>query len=61
MRTRLGGPSGFNISALYNVLSATPNLNKLTTFTTLMHSKSGRFEAYRQFCVDSASHKCPLF
>ena len=35
MRTRLGGPSGYNASGLYNVLSATPNLNRLTVFTTL--------------------------
>ena len=61
MRTRLGGSSGYNATGLYNVLSATPNLNKLTVFTTLMHAEAGRFEAYRQFCEDSATRRCPLF
>ena len=60
MRTRLGGPSGYNASGLYNVLSATPNLNRLTVFTTLMHAGTGRFEAYRQFCVTTATRHCPL-
>ena len=61
IRTRLGGSSGYNATGLYNVLSATPNLNKLTVFTTLMHAEAGRFEAYRQFCEDSATRRCPLF
>ena len=59
MRTRLGGPSGYNFTGLYNVLQATPSNNHLTTFTTLMHAKTGRIEAYRQLCDDLL--KCPLW
>ena len=61
LRKRLGGPPGYNATGLFNVLSAVPNLNKLTVFTTLMQSDEGRFEAYRQFCVSSAKRRCPLF
>mmetsp|Transcript_3544 Transcript_3544/g.5640 ORF Transcript_3544/g.5640 Transcript_3544/m.5640 type:complete len:403 (+) Transcript_3544:50-1258(+) len=44
-------PKGINgFTGLYNVLSAKPNLNKLTTYTTLMNVKTGAFEAYRQHC-----------
>eukprot|EP00053_Salpingoeca_punica_P005757 m.56378 g.56378 ORF g.56378 m.56378 type:complete len:386 (-) comp13385_c0_seq2:409-1566(-) len=35
---------------LFNVLSGRPNLNMLTTYTTIMDVASGRFEAYLQFC-----------
>ena len=41
-----------------DVLSATPNLNKLTSYTTLMHVATGKLEAYRQLCE---SPRCPLF
>ena len=51
-------PSGFSFNGLYNVLNAVPNLNRLTTFTTLMHARSGSYEAYRQICIGL---KCPLF
>mmetsp|Transcript_16989 Transcript_16989/g.23761 ORF Transcript_16989/g.23761 Transcript_16989/m.23761 type:complete len:401 (+) Transcript_16989:79-1281(+) len=45
------GPDRINgFTGLYNVLSAKPNLNKLTTYTTLMHVKSGAYESYRQYC-----------
>ena len=52
------GRSKYDFKGLYNVLEAKPNLNDLTAYTTLMHSATGRFEAYREFCkgVD-----CPLF
>jgi acid ceramidase len=55
-RVAAGGFSGF--SDLYNVLSAKPNLNRLTTYTTLMHSKTGDLEAYRQHCKGL---NCPLW
>ena len=52
------GPQAQDFTGLYNVLNAKPNLNDLTTYTTLMHAKSGRFETYRQLCT---GHGCPLF
>lgn len=52
------GAQGANFTGLYNVLNAKPNLNDLTTYTTLMHAKSGAFESYRQLCVGL---DCPLF
>ena len=52
-------PRGFNgFEDLYNVLSAKPNLNRLTTYTTLMHPRTGELEAYRQFCQGL---DCPLW
>lgn len=57
----MGGPSGYDFPGLYSLLSTVPNLNKLTTFTTLMHSSSGRFESYRQLCVDRKGWLCPLW
>ena len=51
-------PAGFNVSGLYNVLSAVPNLNRLTTFTMVAHARTGRYEAYRQICTEL---DCPLF
>ena len=57
MEHHLGGPSGYSFEGLYNVLSARPNLNMLTTYTTLMHPRTGSLEAYRQACV---GWQCPL-
>jgi len=37
---------------LFNVLSSTTNLNKLTTYTTLMQVDSGTLETYIQKCQD---------
>ncbi|XP_029188036.2 acid ceramidase-like [Acropora millepora] len=37
---------------LYNVLSTQPVLNKLTTYTTLMHASTGTVETYIRFCKD---------
>lgn len=50
-------PKGYDFKGVYNVLSAIPNLNRLTLFTSLMHAKEGTFEAYRQYC--QGLH-CPL-
>merc|ERR1711968_427659 len=47
---QMGAPGLNGFEGLYNMLSAKPNTNKLTTFTTLMHVKSGKYEAYRQQC-----------
>ena len=49
------GPKGVAFAGLYNTLSAQPNLNLLTTYTTLMHVATGRFEAYLQRCD---THPC---
>ena len=49
------GPRNVNFESLYNVLSAQPNLNLLTTYTTLMNVKEGKFEAYKQACD---THPC---
>lgn len=49
------GPSGVGFPNLFNVLSHEPNLNLLTTYTTLMDVKNGHFEAYRQACK---THPC---
>ncbi|GAB5362170.1 hypothetical protein AAMO2058_000775200 [Amorphochlora amoebiformis] len=50
------GPSGLNgFEGMYNTLSGKPNLNKLTTYTTLMHVKTGKYESYRQFCSGECS------
>ena len=57
MEHRLGGPRGYNFEGLYNVLSATPNLNRLTVYTSLFHAASGQLEAYRQLCE---GWRCPL-
>lgn len=48
----------YDFASLYNVLNAKPNLNHLTVFSTLMHAKAGRYEAYREFCVGT---DCPLW
>eukprot|EP00730_Choanoeca_flexa_P017887 TRINITY_DN8660_c0_g2_i1.p1 TRINITY_DN8660_c0_g2~~TRINITY_DN8660_c0_g2_i1.p1 ORF type:complete len:391 (+),score=101.35 TRINITY_DN8660_c0_g2_i1:48-1175(+) len=49
------GSEGVNFESLFNVLSAEPNLNLLTTYTTLMNVKEGKFEAYKQVCT---AHPC---
>lgn len=36
--------------SLFQVLSAHPNRNRLTTYTALMRPQTGDFEAYLQFC-----------
>jgi len=51
------GRKGFDFKGLYNVLEAKPNLNDLTAYTTLMHTSSGKFESYREFCRGIG---CPL-
>ena len=48
-------PNNVNFESLFNVLSAEPNLNLLTTYTTLMNVKEGKFEAYKQTCK---THPC---
>lgn len=52
------GPEGTNFTGLYNLLSSTPNLNRLTAYTTLMSVKTGELEAYHQRCD---TRDCPLF
>jgi len=52
------GPEETNFANLYALLSSTPNLNRLTAYTTLMNVQTGQFETYRQLC-DSLD--CPLF
>ena len=45
------GSNGVNgFSGVFNTLNGKPNLNKLTTYTTLMSVKTGKYEAYRQYC-----------
>jgi len=51
------GSAGVSFEGLFNVLSARPNLNMLTTYTTLMHVETGSFEAYKQRC----EMPCPLW
>eukprot|EP00049_Salpingoeca_infusionum_P017159 m.351952 g.351952 ORF g.351952 m.351952 type:complete len:393 (+) comp16410_c0_seq1:100-1278(+) len=49
------GSAGIGYPALFDVLSAQPNLNLLTTYTTIMQVSTGRFEAYTQRCD---THPC---
>ncbi len=49
------GQDGISFGSLFNVLSGEPNLNLLTTYTTIMCPASGRFEAYVQQCK---THPC---
>lgn len=49
------GQPDVSFATLYNLLSAQPNLNLLTTYTTLMNVAEGRFEAYHQRCT---AHPC---
>jgi len=55
------GCTGF--ANLYGLLSSTPNLNRLTAFSTGMNVKTGQFGTYctvlyRQLC---GTLDCPLF
>jgi len=45
------GTENMNFPNLFNVLSHEPNLNLLTTYTTLMDVSTGRFEAYALHCT----------
>lgn len=38
------------MAGLFNVLSGRPNLNMLTTYTTVASVTTGEFEAYTQDC-----------
>ncbi|EDQ86590.1 uncharacterized protein MONBRDRAFT_10877 [Monosiga brevicollis MX1] len=49
------GTDNVEFDSLFNMLSAQPNLNLLTTYTTLMNVAEGRFEAYHQKCT---THPC---
>lgn len=49
------GQANVEFDTLFNLLSAEPNLNLLTTYTTLMNVAEGRFEAYVQQCD---THPC---
>jgi len=46
------GRKGVGFEGLFNVLSSTTNLNKLTTYTTLMQVNTGKLETYIQKCPD---------
>jgi len=43
---------GVGFEGIFNVLSSTTNLNKLTTYTTLMQVDTGKLETYIQKCPD---------
>ena len=45
--------TGVSKKALYNVLHASPNRNRLTTYTALMDCKEGTLEASNQYCWES--------
>ncbi|XP_014780316.1 acid ceramidase [Octopus bimaculoides] len=44
--------NNLTMAGIYNVLSTKPVLNKLTTYTALMHAKSGFLETHIQKCTD---------
>jgi len=44
-------PSGTNLPGLFNVLSAKPNLNRLTTFTVLIDVMEDSYNSYKQRCA----------
>jgi acid ceramidase len=46
------GRQNVSFSGLFNVLSSTTNLNKLTAYTTLMQVDTGTLETYIQKCPD---------
>jgi acid ceramidase len=52
------GTTGTSIKGIYRVLTAMPNLNYQTTFTTVMHTAAGHFESFRQQCADP---KCGIW
>jgi len=45
------GAIGFK--GVFQVLSAIPTRNRLTTYTTLMSTHDGRMESYEQYCYES--------
>jgi acid ceramidase len=49
--------TGVSFESLFNVLSARPNLNLLTTYTALMQVSTGRMESYKQAC----EWPCPMW
>ena len=51
------GQANVGFPGLFNVLSGKPNLNMLTTYTSLMHVATGQFQTFLQDCV----MPCPLF
>ena len=51
------GSTNLEFRTLFNLLSAKPNLNQLTTYTTLMSVESGKLESYKQYC----EHPCTLW
>ncbi|GMS99919.1 hypothetical protein PENTCL1PPCAC_22094, partial [Pristionchus entomophagus] len=44
------GRKNVGFEGIYNVLSSRSNLNKLTTYTALMHTDTGDFETHLQSC-----------
>jgi len=44
------GAENINFETLFDMLSAEPNLNRLTTYTALMDVANGTIEAYKQYC-----------
>jgi len=50
------GQAGVTKEALYNVLHAYPNRNRLTTYTTLLNVKEGSMETSLQYCLEK---DCP--
>jgi acid ceramidase len=46
------GRKGVGFEGIFNVLSSTTNLNKLTAYTTLMQVDTGSLETYIQKCPD---------
>lgn len=45
------GPAKTNLPNLFNLLSAQPNLNRLTTFTVLIDVAADSYESYKQRCA----------
>merc|ERR1712096_571623 len=41
-----------DFKGMFQVLSAHPNRNRLTTYTALMRAQTGDFEAYLQYCTE---------
>jgi acid ceramidase len=48
--------AGLSFDGLWTVLSTEPVLNRLTTYTSLMHVATGQFANYRRHCGDD----CPF-
>lgn len=47
------GQNHLGFPGLFNVLSSTTNLNKLTAYTVLMQVNTAKFETYLQTCTES--------